>query len=42
MSENLTDLHKEDHGRNARKVNCGREYSSYILKPVLFGICKQE
>ena len=24
-------------GYNARKVNCGRVYSAYILKPVLFG-----
>jgi len=24
-------------GCNARKVNCGRVYSAYILKPVLFG-----
>ena len=24
-------------GCNARKVNCGRVYSEYILKPVLFG-----
>ena len=30
-------------GCNAMKVNCGRVYSAYILKPVLFGgICKQE
>ena len=24
-------------GYNARKVNCGRVYSAYILNPVLFG-----
>ena len=24
-------------GTNARKVNCGRIYSAYILKPVLSG-----
>ena len=24
-------------GYNARKVNCGRVYSEYILKPVLSG-----
>ena len=24
-------------GTNARKVNCGRVYSAYILKPVLSG-----
>jgi len=24
-------------GFNARKVNCGRLYSAYTLKPVLFG-----
>ena len=24
-------------GANARKVNCGRVYSAYILKPVLSG-----
>ena len=26
-----------EQGCNARKVNCGRVYSLYILKPVLFG-----
>ena len=26
-----------DQGTNARKVNCGRVYSAYILKPVLSG-----
>ena len=26
-----------DQGYNARKVNCGRVYSVYILKPVLSG-----
>ena len=25
-------------GSNARKVNCGRVYSAYTLKPVLFGL----
>ena len=30
-------------GTNARKVNCGRVYSAYIVKPVLSGgRCKQE
>ena len=30
-------------GCNARKVNCGRVYSAYTLKPFsLGGICKQE
>ena len=24
-------------GTKARKVNCGRVYSAYILKPVIFG-----
>ena len=31
---------RKDHslqGFNARKVNCGRVYSGYILKPVLSG-----
>ena len=31
-------------GTYATNVNCGRVYSAYILKPVLFGrtLCKQE
>ena len=35
----LTTIPKEHYyqGCNARKVNCGRAYSAYILKPVLFG-----
>ena len=30
-------LNKIEQGTNARKVNCGRVYSAYILKPVLSG-----
>ena len=32
-------LHEEGsiQGTNVRKVNCGRVYSAYILKPVLSG-----
>ena len=36
----LADLYCErsmEQGTNARKVNCGRVYSAYILKPVLSG-----
>ena len=29
--------HRSEQGCNARKVNCGRVYSAYTWKPVLFG-----
>ena len=29
--------HAKPQSTNARKVNCGRVYSAYILKPVLSG-----
>ena len=30
-------MNNNNQGCNARKVNCGRVYSAYILKPVFFG-----